>query len=135
LEEELAAVLRRNRYGRSGQVAGYRHGHRDRQVLGAFGKVTISVPRARLAAAEGKAKEWRSKVLPTYKRRTVQADQLLAGSYLASTNTRRVRRAFAALFGGAISKDTVRVCGAKFNPTGKRGRSAILPRSTGAQLE
>jgi putative transposase len=107
LEEELAAVLGRDRYGRRGQVAGYRHGHRDRQVLGTFGAVTISVPRARLAAAEGKPREWRSKVLPAYKRRTVQADQLIAGTYLAGTNTRRVRRALAALFGGAIGKDTV----------------------------
>jgi putative transposase len=107
LEEELAAVLGRDRYGRRGQVVGYRHGHRDRQVLGTFGAVTISVPRARLAAAEGKPREWRSKVLPAYKRRTVQADQLIAGTYLAGTNTRRVRRALAALFGGAIGKDTV----------------------------
>src|SRR6476620_8953154 len=29
------------------------------------------------------------------------------GAYLAGTNTRRVRRALAAVFGGAVSKDTV----------------------------
>ena len=34
-------------------------------------------------------------------------DALIAGAYLAGTNTRRVRRALAALFGGAIGKDTV----------------------------
>ena len=42
-----------------------------------------------------------------YQRRTKQADALIAGSYLAGTNTRRVRRALAAVFGGAVSKDTV----------------------------
>jgi putative transposase len=35
------------------------------------------------------------------------ADALIAGSYLSGTNTRRVRRALRALFGGAVSKDTV----------------------------
>jgi hypothetical protein len=32
---------------------------------------------------------------------------LIASTYLAGTNTRRVRRALAALFGGAVGKDTV----------------------------
>jgi hypothetical protein len=32
---------------------------------------------------------------------------LIASSYLAGTNTRRVSRALAALFGGAVGKDTV----------------------------
>ena len=35
------------------------------------------------------------------------ADALIARAYLAGTNTRRVRRALAALFGGAVGKDTV----------------------------
>ena len=39
-------------------------------------------------------------------RRTLAADALIASSYLAGTNTRRVRRALAALFGGAVGKDT-----------------------------
>ena len=107
LEEELSAALGRSRYGRSGRVSGYRHGHRDRQLLGTFGAVTVSVPRARFAADDGKQEEWRSKALPAYQRRTLQAERLIADSYLAGTNTRRVRRALAALFGGAIGKDTV----------------------------
>ena len=32
---------------------------------------------------------------------------MIASAYLAGTNTRRVRRALAALFGGAVGKDTV----------------------------
>ena len=36
-----------------------------------------------------------------------RVDALIAGAYLAGTNTRRVRRALASLFGGAVGKDTV----------------------------
>ncbi|MGH7174687.1 MAG: IS256 family transposase [Gemmataceae bacterium] len=107
LEEELAAALGRGRYDRPADATGHRNGHRERQLLGTFGPVTVSVPRARIAGAEGKQEEWRSKALPAYKRLTVQAERLIAGTYLAGTNTRRVRRALAALFGGAVSKDTV----------------------------
>jgi transposase-like protein len=45
--------------------------------------------------------------LRAYQRRTKQADSLIAGAYLAGTNTRRVRRALAAVFDGAVGKDTV----------------------------
>jgi putative transposase len=46
-------------------------------------------------------------VLQSYQRRTRAADALIASAYLSGTNTRRVRRALGALFGGAIGKDTV----------------------------
>jgi len=107
LEEELAAALGRGRYDRSPRVAGYRNGHRDRQLLGTFGPVAVSVPRARLSGGDGKPEEWRSKTLPAYKRLTRRAEALIAGAYLAGTNTRRVRRALSALFAGAVGKDTV----------------------------
>jgi transposase-like protein len=58
-------------------------------------------------SADGKTCEWKSKTLPAYQRRTRAADALIAGAYLSGTNTRRVRRALAALFGGAVGKDTV----------------------------
>jgi hypothetical protein len=45
--------------------------------------------------------------LRAYQRRTLAADALIASNYLAGTNTRRVRRALKALFGGAVGKDTV----------------------------
>jgi putative transposase len=48
-----------------------------------------------------------SKVVRSYQRRTRAADALIASAYLSGTNTRRVRRALAALFGGAVGKDTV----------------------------
>ena len=51
--------------------------------------------------------EWKSQTLRAYQRRTLAADALIASTYLAGTNTRRVRRALAALFGGTVGKDTV----------------------------
>jgi putative transposase len=60
-----------------------------------------------LDTAAGKTAEWRSKGLRAYQRRTKQAYALIAGAYLGGTNTRRMRRALSAVFGGAISKDTV----------------------------
>src|SRR5256714_10020110 len=118
MESELEAVLSRSRYARRpkaaatnadnpGSVTGHRHGHRSRTLLGTFGRVEIAVPRARLDTAEGKTTEWKSRALRAYQRRTKQADALIAGAYLAGTNTRRVRRALSAVFGGAVSKDTV----------------------------
>ncbi len=60
-----------------------------------------------MQGADGKTAEWRNQTLPAYKRLTRQAEALIAGAYLAGTNTRRVHRALAALFGGAVGKDTV----------------------------
>ena len=65
------------------------------------------MPRARLHAEDGATTEWRSAALRAYQRRTQAADALIASAYLSGTNTRRVRRALSALFGGAVSKDTV----------------------------
>src|SRR5512133_3815633 len=129
IEEELAVALGRGRYERrhrrgdgeaaasdgppaveTGDVAlgaGYRHGHRERRITGSFGTVEIAVPRARIGGADGRGCEWKSKVLARYARRTKQVEALIAGTYLAGTNTRRVRRALAALFRGAIGKDAV----------------------------
>ena len=65
------------------------------------------MPRARLNTADGRTTEWKSKVLPAYQPARRQCEALIAGTYLAGTNTRRVRRALAALFKGAIGKDAV----------------------------
>ena len=65
------------------------------------------MPRARLDSAEGKTTEWKSTALRAYQRRTQQADALIAGAYLAGTNTRRVRRALSAVFGGAVGKVSI----------------------------
>src|SRR5262245_64695500 len=127
LEAELSSVLGRARYARlraladanelgpeesdaavAHSVFGHRNGHRDRELTGTFGKTTISVPRARLETSDGGTTEWKSKTLSAYRRRTKEVEALIAGSYLAGTNTRRVGRALASVFRrGGVSKDTV----------------------------
>jgi len=115
IRTELDAALARPRYARQPAasdgtgtgVAGHRHGSRTRTLTGTFGATEITVPRARIDAGDGTRREWKSKALRAYQRRTKAADALIASTYLAGTNTRRVRRALAALFGGAIGKDTV----------------------------
>jgi transposase-like protein len=107
-EEELAAFLGRIRYGRGGDARkGYRHGRRERQLVGTFGAETVSVPRARIVCDNGKTTEWRSKALARYQRLTKRAEALIASVYLAGTNTRRVKRALFGLFQGAVGKDVV----------------------------
>ena len=107
-EEELADFIGRCRYGRGdGAQKGYRHGHRERQLVGTFGTETVSVPRARIEDEAGKISEWRSKALPRYQRLTKKAEALIAAVYLAGTNTRRVKRALVGLFEGAVGKDVV----------------------------
>ena len=108
LEQELTAALGRGRCERSaGEAKGYRNGTRERRLLGSFGPVEVGVPRARLADVDGGTREWRSAALPRYARMTRQVEALIAGAYLAGTNTRRVRCALGALFKGAVGKDVV----------------------------
>ena len=117
IEGELDAVLARPRYGRRAMngegvengagVPGHRHGSRTRKLTGTFGTTEIAVSRARLVRPDGGTREWKSKALRAYQRRTRAAEALIAGAYLAGVNTRRVRRALAALFGGAVGKDIV----------------------------
>jgi len=114
IEEELTTALSRPRYGRrqeGEQVApgatGHRHGRRTRQLTGTFGPTEITVPRARLVGQDGTKSEWRSGALRAYQRRTLAADALIASTYLAGTNTRRVRRALAAVFAEGVGKDVV----------------------------
>ena len=114
IEEELTTVLSRPRYGRRQDgkeaavgVMGYRHGRRMRRLTGTFGSTDIVVPRARLVGADGVRSEWKSAALRVYQRRTLAADALIASTYLAGTNTRRVRRALAAVFADGVGKDVV----------------------------
>ena len=53
----------------------------------------------------GRASEWRSKALRRYQRLTNKVEALIAGAYLAGTNTRRVKRAPPC--SGAVGKDVV----------------------------
>lgn len=87
---ELDEALSRPRYGRAknadsgaANIVGHRHGSRTRSLTGSFGKTAITVPRARLQTPEGGTTEWHSKALRSYQRRTLTADALIAGAYLA----------------------------------------------------
>ena len=55
---------------------------------------------------------------------------LIACAYLSRTNTRHVRRALSALFGGAVGKDTSAECGARPKATETvPGTPCLLPTS------
>src|ERR687892_940770 len=75
LEEELEAALGRGRYERGAVCNGRRHGHRPRQLVTIFGPLMLSVPRARLRAEAGE-EEWKSDLLPAYKRLSRRAEAL-----------------------------------------------------------
>ena len=109
IEEELEAALGAPRSQRVGtERTGYRHGKRPRTLTTSLGPTTIAMPRARIAGAAGREREWRSHIVPRYQRRTERVDEAILGVYLSGTNTRRLRGALAPLLRGApLSKDAV----------------------------
>jgi putative transposase len=109
VDEELAAALGAARSQRVGSLrAGYRHGQRKRTLTTSLGATTIAMPRARIADEDGQPREWHSRVIPRYQRRTERVDEAILGVYLSGTNTRRLRGALAPLLRGApLSKDAV----------------------------
>ena len=117
LEEELDCALSRPRYGRRKAPA-----NEDAAPLVGFparppqayadGHVRQGPYRRAARPRHGRGwrerREWKSQSLPAYQRRTKAWNALIASPYLfAGTNTRRVRRALKAVFGGEISKDVV----------------------------
>jgi putative transposase len=109
VDEELEAALGAGRSQRVGSVrAGYRHGKRERTLTTSLGATTIALPRARIEDAQGQRREWRSRMIPRYQRRTERVDEAILGVYLSGANTRRLRGALSPLLRGApLSKDTV----------------------------
>jgi putative transposase len=109
VEEELEGALGAARSQRVGSMrVGYRHGKRVRRLTTSLGATTISMPRARIEDAQGHRREWRSRMMPRYQRRTERVDEAILGVYLSGTNTRRLRGALAPLLRGApLSKDAV----------------------------
>ena len=94
VDEELEAALGAARSQRVGSVrAGYRHGKRERTLTTSLGATTIAMPRARIEDDEGRRREWRSRMIPRYQRRTERVDEAILGVYLSGTNTRRLRGA------------------------------------------
>lgn len=109
IEEELEAALGAAKSQRVGsERAGYRHGKRARGLTTSLGATTITLPRARIEDVRGQSREWHSRMIPRYQRRTERIDEAILGVYLSGTNTRRLRGALAPLLRGApLSKDAV----------------------------
>ncbi|MEM8625278.1 MAG: hypothetical protein AAGG47_17385 [Pseudomonadota bacterium] len=76
-------------------------------MIGTFEAESVSVPRARLVREDGGTADWCSKALRRYQRLKKQGEGLIAGAYLAGTDTRRVRRTLAALFAGAVGRELI----------------------------
>lgn len=73
------------------------------------GKHMLTMPRGAYfeAGAEGK-KEWNSRLIEPYARRSDEVEEALVKSYLCGTNTRKIERALGPLLeGAALSRSTV----------------------------
>lgn len=109
VEEEVHSALGAARYERIGEERrGYLNGTRRRTLTTSLGPTTFEMPRARLKTEDGGEREWSSRIMPRYQRRTQRIDEAILGVYLSGSNTRRIRGALAPLLkGGPLSKDTV----------------------------
>ena len=109
VNEELELALGIGRYERGEGRRGYRKGVRARSFTTRSGSHAIAFPRAAYfdPGAEGK-REWNSKLVPRYARRTEAVEAALVSAYLCGTNTRRIKRALSPLLtGAALSKSAV----------------------------
>jgi len=108
IEEEVDAALGGGWYKRFKQRTGYRHGSKPRTIVTSMGASKIKCPRARIIAQNGATREWESKFLPKYQRRTKHIDDTLVNVYLSGTNTRRIKKALYPILQGAqMSKSTI----------------------------
>ncbi len=65
LQEEVEATLGARRSQRVAERVGYRHGSKPRRLTLRTGTVQLDVPRARLAEADGREREWQSQLRGT----------------------------------------------------------------------
>jgi len=108
LEEELKEAVGAQRGERVAGRHGYRHGSKARSLTLRSGKVGLRVPRARLVEEDGEEREWRSQLVPRYRRSTPEVEQALVGVYLSGGNPRRIRQALTPLLSGApLSKSSI----------------------------
>lgn len=127
LEEEVAEILHAVRHERSERRSGYRNGSVERTVTTSKGLATITVPRARVKRPDGSTHEFRSELLPRYRRRTREIDEAILGVYLAGANTRRIKKALSPLFGEThLSKSAISRVVAKLKEMFARWRSRDL---------
>ena len=108
LHEEVEEALGARRSQRAAGRCGYRHGTKARGLALRSGAVKLAVPRARLVNSDGDEREWRSELLPRYRRSSPEVEQAVLGVYLSGGNTRRIRGALRPLLSGApLSKSAV----------------------------
>jgi transposase-like protein len=109
VNEELDAALGLGRYERGAERRGYRKGKRRRSFTSGTGRHELQMPRGEYfdPGPDG-TKQWRSRLIPRYARRTAEVEDALVQSYLSGTNTRRIKRALSPLLtGAALSKSTI----------------------------
>ncbi len=108
LEEELSLALGTSRYERNPVRRGYRNGSEWRRITTREGTRELAVPRGRVKAAGGATKEFRSRLLSCYARRTAEVDEAILACYLSGANSRRIKKALAPLLGEEnLSKSAV----------------------------
>lgn len=108
LEGEVEDALGAGRSQRVAERRGYRHGSKSRRLVLRGGAVEVAAPRARSVGPEGEEQEWRSRLLPRYRRTTPEVEQAVLGVYLSGGNTRRIRVALEPLLAAApLSKSAV----------------------------
>lgn len=108
LQEEVEEARGAGRRQRVPGRGGYRHGRKSRGLTLRAGTVKLEVPRARLVDPAGEEREWRSQLLPRYRRSSPEVEQAVVGMYLSGGNTRRIRGALRPLLSGApLSKSAV----------------------------
>jgi len=110
MREEVAECLGRERYERSGEATGYRNGKRRRAVqsgapcapVGA-GPIEVDIPKI-----TGSLLPLRSEVLPAFKRRAAELEEVIAQLYAEGLSTRDFRRALGGFWGEAgLSRSSV----------------------------
>ncbi len=107
VDEELAAVLGVGLYERSEARRGHRNGTKTRTLTGPTGPLELTLPRAALFTPGG-PREWASKLVPRYQRRSAEVNEAVASAYLAGANTRRIQGALRPLLKAApLSKSAV----------------------------
>ena len=108
VEAELAGVLGAAPWARADARVGYRHGAKARTLSTKDGPVTLTLPRARLFAADGATTEWASAAVPRYQRRAPDVDATVLRCYLGGVNQRRMAAALRPLLQGVpLSKSAV----------------------------
>jgi putative transposase len=101
MHDELAAYLRAPSYGRVPHRRGYRNGTYCRTLTTTWGTIPdLEIPRSRDGG-------FAPSVIPRYRRRVPQVDQLIQAVFLAGVSTRRVGPTLVSLLGDSVSASTV----------------------------